>query len=246
MKTGLLLSAARVAVGVAVGAVDVRAACTTTPDCESMGYKYCASECPSGSVACPFDSSKRFCFSPKPYSVAASTCSSQCKNAGSQSCTLGGVTYYNACGSSKCKSGEECKNGSCVSTCTYTYTAESCSAQCLNVGAKSCVRGRVTYYESCGASKCSNGKYCDNGNCKSLNDKSGWCCGGNKCNSDERQCQFEYSKSCYQICITGTPDCRDLEKSCQAVGGTLVFDHCNTTDQATFTYYNGAGYYKCQ
>lgn len=47
MKTGLLMSVAGVAVGVAVGgmvvgAADVRAACTTTPNCESMGYKYCA------------------------------------------------------------------------------------------------------------------------------------------------------------------------------------------------------------
>ena len=151
MKTGLLLSAARVAVGVAVGgmvvgAADVRAACTTTPDCESMGYKYCASECPSGSVACPFDSSKRFCFSPKPYSVAASTCSSQCKNAGSQSCTRGGVTYYESCGTSMCSSSQTCENGSCVSPVAkdgYCCGYSGCSANetwCQNNYSKNCYR----------------------------------------------------------------------------------------------------------
>ena len=151
MKTGLLLSAARVAVGVAVGgmvvgAADVRAACTTTPNCESMGYKYCASECPSGSVACPFDSSKRFCFSPKPYSVAASTCSSQCKNAGSQSCTRGGVTYYESCGTSMCSSSQTCENGSCVSPVAkdgYCCGYSGCSANetwCQNNYSKNCYR----------------------------------------------------------------------------------------------------------
>ena len=151
MKTGLLLSAARVAVGVAVGgmvvgAADVRAACTTTPNCESMGYKYCASECPSGSVACPFDSSKRFCFSPKPYSVAASTCSSQCKNAGSQSCTRGGVTYYESCGTSMCSSSQTCENGSCVSPVAkdgYCCGYSGCNANetwCQNNYSKNCYR----------------------------------------------------------------------------------------------------------
>lgn len=151
MKTGLLMSVAGVAVGVAVGgmvvgAADVRAACTTTPNCESMGYKYCASECPSGSVACPFDSSKRFCFSPKPYSVAASTCSSQCKNAGSQSCTRGGVTYYESCGTSMCSSSQTCENGSCVSPVAkdgYCCGYSGCSANetwCQNNYSKNCYR----------------------------------------------------------------------------------------------------------
>ena len=193
--------------GMVVGAADVQAACTTTPNCESMGYKYCESECPSGSVACPFDSSKRFCFSPKPYSVAASTCSSQRKNAGSQSCTRGGVTYYNACGSSKCKSGEECKNGSCVSTCTYTYTAESCSSQCKSVGSMSCVKDGTTYYSSCGSSLCSSEQYCNKGTCKN-----------------------KYYYCCDSICDDGTDicyiDCSSKHTECKKAGRTPVFQYC--------------------
>lgn len=252
MKTGLLMSVARVAVSVAVGrmavggivvgvmavgAADVRAACTTTPNCESMGYKYCASECPSGSVACPFDSSKRFCFSPKPYSVAASTCSSQCKNAGSQSCTRGGVTYYNACGSSKCKSGEECKNGSCVSTCTYTVTKASCDSQCKNVGPASCVRNGTTYYSGCGSSKCSSGQTCNNGTCVTPVPKSGRCCGyapecgySGTSHSDDSWCQSNYGMSCYEECKSndGLPDCSDIKASCRASGGIPSWDGCGS------------------
>ncbi len=40
------------------------AACTQTPDCETMGYIYTADECPNGGVKCPFDTSKYFCFDP--------------------------------------------------------------------------------------------------------------------------------------------------------------------------------------
>ena len=40
------------------------AACTQTPDCETMGYIYTADECPNGGVKCPFDISKYFCFDP--------------------------------------------------------------------------------------------------------------------------------------------------------------------------------------
>ena len=40
------------------------AACTQTPDCETMGYIYTADECPNGGIKCPFDISKYFCFDP--------------------------------------------------------------------------------------------------------------------------------------------------------------------------------------
>ena len=239
MKTGLLMSVAGVvgvmavggmAVGGMVGgAADVRAACTTTPNCESMGYKYCASECPSGSVACPFDSSKRFCFSPKPYSVAASTCSSQCKNAGSQSCTRGGVTYYNACGSSKCKSGEECKNGSCVSTCTYTVTKASCNSQCKKVGKKSCTKNGVTYYESCGASKCSSGQKCNNGTCKSNISREYFYC----CDDVGYGCSNYYS-DCKKYTSDG--DCSDVVPSYESQGCSPVFLSCNAHADFAATY----------
>ncbi len=114
MKTGLLFGVAGViAVGVVGGAANVRAACITTPNCENMGYQYCASECPNGSVACPFDSNKHFCFNPVAFTVTAETCKAECKNVGTNSCTRSGVTYYESCGSSTCTSGQTCQNGTC-------------------------------------------------------------------------------------------------------------------------------------
>ncbi len=51
------------------------------------------------------------------------------------------------------------------SECLYTETEASCKRACSVVGAKSCSRGGVTYYQSCGMPTC--GKYanCVNGNC---------------------------------------------------------------------------------
>ena len=51
-------------------------------------------------------------------------------------------------------------------TCDYTYTAESCAANCQNVGSSSCVRNGTTYYASCGSYKCSSSQTCNNGSCK--------------------------------------------------------------------------------
>ena len=51
-------------------------------------------------------------------------------------------------------------------TCNYTYTAESCAANCQNVGSSSCVRNGTTYYASCGSYKCSSSQTCNNGSCK--------------------------------------------------------------------------------
>lgn len=186
MKTELLMSVVMIG-GMVVGAADVQAACTTTPNCESMGYKYCESECPSGSVACPFDSSKRFCFSPKP----------------------------------------------------YTITAESCAAECKNVGTKSCTKGGMTYYESCGASTCSSGQICDNGTCRSPAPTSGLCCGytnycgysGGTSNSYDSSCRSYYGISCYNECKSyGYPDCTDMHASCRASGGSPVFQRCYGPD----------------
>ena len=53
------------------------------------------------------------------YTVTASSCSSQCKNVGSQSCTRNGTTYYSSCGSSKCSSWQICSNGSCRDCVSY-------------------------------------------------------------------------------------------------------------------------------
>ncbi len=163
MKTGLLLSVARVVViGTVVGgAAEVWAACTTTPNCESLGYQYCASECPNGSVACPFDSNKRFCFSPKPYTVTAETCSSQCLNVGTKSCTKNGITYYESCGASTCSSGQTCSNGTCrspvaasgyccgYSGCGYSGTSHSNDSVCQSYYGESCYNRCMRYYPTC-------------------------------------------------------------------------------------------------
>ena len=50
------------------------AACTQTPDCETMGYIYTADECPNGGIKCPFDTSKYFCFDPTPSVPTAGLC----------------------------------------------------------------------------------------------------------------------------------------------------------------------------
>ena len=159
MKTGLLMSV--VMVGGMVGAVpNVRAACTTTPNCESLGYQYCASECPNGSVACPFDSNKHFCFSPNPYTVTAETCAAECKNVGSQSCTRGGVTYYESCGSSKCSSGQICSSGTCKTVpkegeccgynrCRYSGTSHTDDDRCQDYYGESCYNYCMRSYPTC-------------------------------------------------------------------------------------------------
>ena len=178
------------------------AACTQTPDCETMGYIYTADECPNGGVKCPFDTSKYFCFDPQ--------------------------------------------------TCDYTYTAETCAAQCKNVGSSSCVRNGTTYYQSCGSSKCSSGQTCNNGTCVSNAPVSGWCCGyttyceydGETSNSYDSSCQSYWGISCYQRCKSyGYPDCSELHANCRASGGTPVFQLC---DRRGSVYYIGYAEFTCE
>ena len=175
------------------------AACTQTPDCETMGYIYTADECPNGGIKCPFDISKYFCFDPQ--------------------------------------------------TCDYTYTAESCAANCQNVGSSSCVRNGTTYYASCGSSKCSSDQTCENGTCYSNVAKGGWCCGYSSCgysgtsHSNDRYCQINYGRSCYQQCKSyGYPDCNDMQASCRASGGTPVFQNCGSND---YDHYFDGAYFAC-
>ena len=181
MKTGLLLSVARVVVigSVVGGTAEGWAACTTTPNCESLGYQYCASECPNGSVACPFDSNKHFCFSPNPYTVTAETCAAECKNVGTKSCTKNGTTYYESCGASTCSSGQTCENGTCkavpkegyccgYSGCGYSGTSHSSDRWCQQAYGESCYSRCMKYYPACNdiqascraAGGASYGQYC--------------------------------------------------------------------------------------
>ena len=104
MKTGLLMSV--VMVGGILGVMpNVWAACIPTNDCAELGYKYSVTDCSGEGLACPFDTTRYNCANPCTYTISADTCSSQCLNVGTKSCTRGGVTYYESCGSSKCSSG---------------------------------------------------------------------------------------------------------------------------------------------
>ena len=145
MKTGLLMSAAGMVI---ISAANAQAACIPTNDCAELGYKYSSSECSGSGVACPFDTTKFFCFEPQicNYTITAATCSSQCKNVGSKSCIKNGVTYYESCGTSMCSSSQTCENGSCVSPVAkdgYCCGYSGCSANetwCQNNYSKNCYR----------------------------------------------------------------------------------------------------------
>ncbi len=178
------------------------AACTQTPDCETMGYIYTADECPNGGVKCPFDISKYFCFDPQ--------------------------------------------------TCDYTYTAETCAANCQNVGSSSCVRNGTTYYQSCGSSKCSSGQNCYNGICFTEVAIRGYCCGyttecgydGGTSHSNDSTCQSMWGRNCYQECKSyGLPDCNDMQTSCRASGNTPVFRDCDYGGGAPI--YHSIVYFEC-
>lgn len=139
MKTGLLMSVAGVVVcvavgGMVVGAADAWAACIPTNDCAALGYKYSAADCGGEGLACPFDTTRYNCANPCTYTISANTCSSQCLNVGAKSCTRGGVTYYESCGSSKCSNGQTCSNGTCKSNISgeYFYCCDDTEEYCQN------------------------------------------------------------------------------------------------------------------
>ena len=122
MKIKLLLSVMTVGATIAAvgGVAEVWAACVPTKDCATLGYKYTAAQCNGKGVACTFDTTRYNCANLCTYTITADTCSSQCLNVGTKSCTRGGVTYYESCGTSMCSSGKSCYNGTC-----YTPVAKS-------------------------------------------------------------------------------------------------------------------------
>ena len=105
-------------------------------------------------------------------------------------------------------------------TCDYTYTAESCAANCQNVGSSSCVRNGTTYYASCGSSKCSSGQTCNNGTCKSNMSGTRFSC----CDD------MGYGCNTYGNCngFAGYSGCRAEIARYEAQGCTPVFYGCNT------------------
>ena len=93
------------------------------------------------------------------YTTTAASCSSQCKNVGSSSCTKNGTTYYNGCGSSKCSSGQTCSNGTCESSCvsggSRTCTGQTTSCSSSQVQTSSCKDCSGTTHYSCSDKTCS-------------------------------------------------------------------------------------------
>ena len=157
MRKGLLLSAAGLLLA---GSSTAYGACTPVLKCASLGYKYSSSECSEGGLACPFDTSKYFCAEPCTYTVTKATCDSQCKNVGDKSCTKSGTVYYEACGNSKCSSGQTCNNGTCVSPaptsgwccgdsgCGYSGTSHYDDSNCRNYEGKSCYQQCKSFVHS--------------------------------------------------------------------------------------------------
>ena len=119
-----------------------------------------------------------------------------------------------------------------VSSCSYTYTAEDCAAECKNIGSLTCSKNGKTYYASCGSSKCLSGQTCTDGYCKQSVEKQGYCC-------DDGEI---YCGSGYTNCHTATsyPDCSDVRTSCRTAGGTPSFLSCGTLTPtgAPYAYFN--------
>ena len=210
--------------------------------CKNVGSMSCVKDgttyyesCGSSKCGTGYTCSNGTCTSTCNYTITKESCEAQCKNVGSMSCVKDGTTYYESCGSSKCGTGYTCSNGTCTSTCNYTITKESCEAQCKSVvGAISCVKDGTTYYETCGISLCSSGQTCENGICVSPAPASGDCCGYSSCgyyngtsHSNDSGCQSEFGMSCYNYCMErfGVA-CSDMQTSCTASGGSLVFQSC--------------------
>ena len=174
--------------------------------CSKNGKTYYAS---CGSSKCSYNQTCNYgtCVTSAPsctYQYTAQDCSRQCKYTSGSSCSRNGITYYQSCGSSKCASGQTCENGTCNFQCIYQYTASDCANLCKNVGSKSCVRNGTTYYESCGASKCSSGQTCSNGTCKSNAPTCNYTITAADC---ARECKYTAGASClrngttyYQAC----------------------------------------------
>lgn len=124
------------------GTADTMAACIPTNNCDDLGYKYTAEDCSGEGIACPFDVSKYNCANPCTYTMTAADCSSQCRNAGTNSCVKKGTTYYETCGISRCSDGYSCING----TCKKLYEIISCCDDTGNCCSTSEYSGCKTYY----------------------------------------------------------------------------------------------------
>ena len=98
-------------------------------------------------------------------------------------------------------------------------------SQCKNVGSSSCTKNGTTYYNGCGASKCSSGQTCSNGTCVTTAEdcsaykKSPWVVNGpsvySSCqalgsyipSSTTATCGGTSYNKCQVTCPTGYADC---------------------------------------
>ena len=169
------------------------------------------------------------------YTTTASSCSSQCKNVGSSSCTKNGTTYYNGCGSSKCSSGQTCSNGTCVTSCV-SGGSSSCSGQTSScsssqVQTASCKDCSGTTRYTCRAKTCEEQGYryaCNN---------SGYVGKGSPCDGKYKECDCApgyqwlptYPGSREQTCQIPDKTCSDSGyyggSSCSSWSG-YSFERC--------------------
>ena len=169
------------------------------------------------------------------YTTTASSCSSQCKNVGSSSCTKNGTTYYNGCGSSKCSSGQTCSNGTCVTSCV-SGGSSSCSGQTSNcsssqVQTASCKDCSGTTRYTCRAKTCEEQGYryaCNN---------TGYVGKGSPCDGKYKECDCApgyqwlptYPGSREQTCQIPDKTCSDSGyyggSSCSSWSG-YSFERC--------------------
>ncbi len=132
-------------------------ACVTcAPQCTPKASE---SGCTCGTYSCSDEcGGTRTCCTPCPETPS---CTETCASKGYQTAQPSGQTC-----STTTVCGETCYYD-CQSDCTYTYTAADCNAECKNVGTSSCIRDGITYYETCGSSKCKDGETCSEGQCVS-------------------------------------------------------------------------------
>ena len=233
-----------------------------TTSCKKNGTTYYAS-CGSSKCTSGQSCDNGICETPAPsctYQYTFNDCFKLCKRPGSKSCERYGETYYAACENYQCSSGQTCEAGYCKGGCNYAYTASDCAILCKNPGSVSCTQNNTTLYESCGSSYCTSGQTCNGyGKCESGGSsgggdvsnpapKKGYCCGYSECGYsgtsywNDTNCQRIYGMSCYNWCIQKFSfDCKDIQASCSASGGTPHFVSCDVYETSSC----GSVYVEC-
>lgn len=88
--------------------------CTTPPSCDSLGYTKSASDCPSGGIKCPWDTSKMFCY---PKAVVEDPC---------DKVTAVTVPANTTCSSWAAACPSKCTAWKCNTGYTYTASLNKC------------------------------------------------------------------------------------------------------------------------